>query len=267
MISAQFKKPFAEQLDFFLRKLNIAVADWRDLPGRYNDAVFYVSGALRADLITDLREAVEEALLNGKGINWFLDQFDTIVERSGWASRNARFGDAAYRDWRARIVYQTNVSTSYSAGRWTQLNNPELLSVAPYWMYRHSDVVAHPRLWHLKWNRTTKLSTDPWWQTHYTPNGWGCRCYVIALSKAEAERQGGQFGAAPGEGETYTVTDGNTGERITLPVGIDRGWDYAPGSRTVADAAAISNQSKAPRWGPELAARVDALVADRKRPA
>ena len=183
MISAQFKKPFAEQLAFFLAKLNIPVADWRDLPGGYKDAAFYVTGAMKVDLIADLRAAVDQVIAEGKGLDWFVAQFDAIVEKSGWASTNAKFNDPAYRDWRARIVYQTNMSTSYAAGRYEQLTHPDLLARAPYWMYRHSDAVAHPRKWHLAWNRVTKLSTDPWWQTHYTPNGWGCRCYVIAMSR------------------------------------------------------------------------------------
>ena len=32
---------------------------------------------------------------------------------------------------------------------------------------------------------------DPWWQTHYPPNGWGCKCWVRQVSRREAERLGG----------------------------------------------------------------------------
>lgn len=263
MISAQFKKPFAEQLDFFRQKLGIAVADWRDLPGGFNDAAFYAAGAMKADLVADLMKDVDTAIAEGKGMKWFVDNFAALVEKHGWASTNAKFGDAAYVDWRARIVYQTNMATSYAAGRYTQLTHPDLLKVAPYWMYRHNDAVAHPRKWHLAWNRVTKLSTDPWWRTHYTPNGWGCGCYIIAMSKAEAERQGAKFGAAPGEGQTYTETDRNTGEVLTLPVGIDRGWNYAPGANSVPKGALAAAVAKFPKWGPDLAAAYQNLIAAR----
>jgi hypothetical protein len=254
VISAQFKKPFAEQWDFFRQKLNLPVADWRDLPGAYNDAAFFASGFLKADMIASLRAAVDQVIADGKSLAWFRDQFDGIVERAGWAKPGTKFGDANYRDWRARIVYQTNMATSYSAGRWAQLNNPELLARAPYWMYRHSDAVASPRPLHLSWNYVTKLATDPWWQTHYTPNGWGCQCYVIAVSKADAERMGGKFGPAPGEGKTYQSTDRKTGEVLTLPVGVDRGWDYAPGATAAARAMGVA-ADKALGYDAELGSR------------
>jgi hypothetical protein len=257
VLSAQFKKPFAEQLAFFAQKLNLPVADWRDLPGSYNDAAFYVTGALKADLINDLRTDVERAIKDGKGIDWFAKNFDALVEKHGWASSNAKFGDPAYRDWRARIVYQTNLSTSYAAGRYTQLTNPELLSRAPYWMYRHSDVVTNPRKWHVDWNKVTKLSTDPWWWVtgHMPPNGWGCRCYIIAVSRAEAERRGGKFGPAPGEGQTYTDIDRKTGEATVLPVGIDRGWDYAPGSVAADIQSRAKVGQKMEQWDRAVAVR------------
>jgi hypothetical protein len=31
---------------------------------------------------------------------------------------------------------------------------------------------------------------DPWWDVHYPPNGWGCSCYVRALSQGDIDRHG-----------------------------------------------------------------------------
>lgn len=63
---------------------------------------------------------------------------------------------------------------------------------------------------------------DPWWQTHFPPNGFGCRCRVTAV---RADQYKGE--PAPDNG-TYEHIDRN-GEMHTLANGVDYSWDYAPG--------------------------------------
>jgi len=112
------------------------------------------------------------------------------------------------------------MATSYAAGRLAQLKSGGF----EYWMYRHSDAVARPRPLHVSWNGLTLPANDPWWQSHYPPNGWGCQCYVVGVSRAAGERLGGRFGQAPDDG---FEPDGR-------PKGIDKGWDYMPGRKALA---------------------------------
>jgi uncharacterized protein with gpF-like domain len=35
---------------------------------------------------------------------------------------------------------------------------------------------------------------DPWWKTHYPPNGWGCQCTVHAVSLQELRDKYGKDG-------------------------------------------------------------------------
>ncbi len=111
------------------------------------------------------------------------------------------------------------MATSYSAGRLAQLQDGEF----EYWMYRHSDSVARPRPLHVSWDKLALPANDAWWQTHYPPNGWGCQCYVIGVSRKTAERLGGRITDAPDDG---SAPDGT-------PNGIDNGWDYQPGATAV----------------------------------
>lgn len=209
-INAVFKQPFAEQVAFFRGKLGnlISTSSWRDVQKSAHDTGFMVAGAAKADLLADLAAAVDQAISEGTGIEAFRKNFDRIVEKTGW-SYNGEY------NWRTRTIYRTNMATSYSAGRLVQLREGGF----EYWMYRHSDSVARPRPLHVSWNRLTLPANDPWFKTHYPPNGWGCQCYVVGVSRKAAERLGGSITDAPDDG---TEPDGR-------PKGLDKGWDYMPG--------------------------------------
>lgn len=204
---------FAEQLaalQIRLRNL-VPTTRWTDLQKNAHDRAFVVAGAKKADLLNDLASAVMTAIQNGGTIESFRADFDAIIDRTGWSYNGER-------NWRTRVIYSTNMSSSYHAGRLSQLNDPDLQAVAPFRMYRHGGS-AEPRQEHLKWDKITLPATDPWWDTHYTPNGFGCSCYVIAASHATAERMGGRFETPPAD----------------LPGDIGEGWDYAPGANSDAE--------------------------------
>ncbi|MFZ4702851.1 MAG: phage minor head protein [Candidatus Methylumidiphilus sp.] len=175
-----------------------------------------VAGATKAELLTDFYNAVEKAHTEGKSLKWFQKQFKDIVATHGWDYTGAR-------DWRSRVIYSTNLSTSYAAGRWAQLHHPDLLKNRPYWRYVHSDLSRHPRLQHLAWNGLVLRHDDGFWDAHFPPNGFGCRCRITAVREPE-----GGPDTAPDDG-TYEKLDKKTGEVHTLPVGVDYGFGYAPG--------------------------------------
>lgn len=218
MTDALFKAPFAEQLDYFRGKLNLPTERWDDVLGAAHDRAFIVAGAMQADLLDDLRGAVDRAIADGTGLEAFRRDFAQIVQRAGWDYTGGF-------DWRTRVIYQTNLRASYAAGRWAQLNDPALLKARPYWRYVHSDSVQHPRPLHLAWNGLVLRHDDAWWQTHFPPNGWGCQCRVVAAT--EGQYQAAKKNRAPDDG-TWTHID-SRGVEHTIPNGIDYGWAHAPG--------------------------------------
>ncbi|MDO9141453.1 MAG: phage minor head protein [Methylobacter sp.] len=221
----KFSLPFQEQIDFFRQKLNLPTEAYDDILKAAHDRAFVVAGATKADLLNDLRGAVDKAIADGKSIHWFRKEFAAIVQKQGWEGWTGSDTKAG-RDWRTRVIYNTNIMSSYSAGRYAQLHDPDLLKARPYWKYIHNDTVANPRPLHLSWNGKVLHHTDPWWKVHYPPNGWGCRCRVTAVRASEFKGD-----KAPNDG-TYTKTD-RDGVTHTVPKGVDYGWDYAPGaSRT-----------------------------------
>lgn len=218
-----FGTPFEAQIEYLRQKLNLPTEKSDDIKGRAHDKAFIVAGAAKADLIEDLHQAMNKAAADGRGLNGFQKNFKEIVSKNGWTGWTGE-GSAAGEAWRARIIYQTNMLTSYWAGRYQQMTNPGVLKLHPYWRYIHSENVMHPREEHVAWHGLTLLASHPFWKTHFAPNGYGCMCRITSVTRKE-----GESSAKAGLGEPppgWDQIDPKTGEQI----GIGKGFGYAPGA-------------------------------------
>lgn len=241
-VAAALKLPFAEQIAFFRGKLGnlVPTARWDDLMHAEHDVAFMVAGAAKADLLADLAEAVDKAIADGETIQQFRRRFLEIIQRRGWAGFT---GDDRTTDrpqggrglaWRTRVIYETNLLTSYAAGRRAQLEDGGYT----HWMYKHSDFVQRPRPHHVALNGIVRPKDDPFWQTHYPPNGWGCRCRVLGVrSPAQARRLGGD----PDKPLPSWV--GQRDPKTGQPVGVDKGFAYMPGGSVVERVRALAKKT------------------------
>ncbi len=213
--------PFEEAVDFFRQKARVPTQHWTDVWRTAHSHSFMVAGAASDALLADFQQSIQKALNSGTTLAEFRKDFDRIVEQHGWAYNGTP-------GWRSRIIYETNLSTAYSAGRYAQLTEPDTLAVYPYWQYVHSGS-AHPRLQHLAWNGLTLRADDPFWSTHYPPNGWRCGCRVRPVSKGGLSRMGKAGPDTAPPVQTRTWRNPRTGETHQVPVGIDPGFDYNAG--------------------------------------
>ncbi len=163
--------------------------------------------------------AVDKAVTQGTTLQQFRKDFDDIIARRGWAYKGGR-------NWRTRVIYKTNLRTAYQAGRYQQLTDPELIKSRPYWRYVHSDAVVNPRQQHLAWHNLVLPHDDPFWDTHYPPNGWGCQCSVMAESERSLKSKSLSVGKTP-DIKMRTAKFGN--QSVRVPQGIDPGWNYNVG--------------------------------------
>ena len=186
-------------------------------------------------MLEDFQTVVDDAVTSGlpfKG--WldkndvyhpgFLDRFDEIVKKHGWDHKGGR-------EWRARVIYETNLKSAYAAGRYSQMTDLATLKVYPYWQYVHAKerIPVTPRPQHVAWDGLILRANDPWWQTYYPPNGWKCGCGVRPVSQAKLERLGKDGPDRSPPIELVQTTDPGSGEPIDYPKGVDMGWAYAPG--------------------------------------
>lgn len=253
-LTGAFGKPFKEAVAAFRLRLGnlVPTAKWDDIWQDQHDRAFMVAGAMKADLLADLAAAVDKAISRGTSLEEFRSDFRRIVEERGWTGWTGSESEAG-KAWRTRVIYRTNIRTSYAAGRMAQLVEGKF----PLWVYRHGGSVE-PRIVHLGWDGLVLPPEHPFWSTHAPPNGWGCSCYVVgARSFQGAQRLGGQ----PGKQlpDDWQKLDPKTG----APIGIDRGWAYAPG-RSVADDIIAAVKAKGDRLPEPIQNALMAEIAARR---
>lgn len=209
--------PFQEAIDYFRAKQNISTERWDQLRGETHARMFTVAGATKGSVLQDIRNAVDDALANGTTITEFRKVFDETVAKNGWDFTGKR-------GWRTRVIFDTNLRTAHAAGRWKQIieRQRRLQARKPdetlYLVYETAgDERVRPQ--HRAWNRIVRPVDDPFWDTHYPPNGYGCRCIVRSLTLRQLQREGLQ----PTSDKVKETLENNT------PAGIDVGFDHNVG--------------------------------------
>jgi len=216
--SLDFKQGnYKEAVDFFRQKLNLPTKKWNELQGAFHTRAFTVAGAMREDIISDFREAVDKAVASGATLQDFKKDFNKIAGK--WVNTDkefeAKMTKPGYNAWRSKVIYSTNVNTAYAAARERQVRDPELIDVFSHAKYVCM-MLPTSRDAHKAWNGTVLPVTDPWWDKHSPPNGFGCLCRKEFISKYEISG-----GVEKVSSKAPTKPDDTTN--------IGENWDYSIG--------------------------------------
>lgn len=206
---------FEEAIDFMRRRLALPPGEWlrllREVDTAATDRAAGMSDALVRDIVAAILAAIEE----GQALPSFLAAWDEAIGRRGWTDESGGRS--------AELAFRVMTAQAYAAGRWQQIQR--LKRVRPYLRYVHVDpelMQPYSRPEHAHWHDTILPVDDPWWDLHYPPNGWNCRCYVMQLSERDLVRYGWRVSdEAPPE---RTVIKFVRGRPVETPAGIDPGF-------------------------------------------
>jgi SPP1 gp7 family putative phage head morphogenesis protein len=171
---------FEEAIAFLRNKLDLPTRAWTDIWEAMHSVAFVVAGAGTEALVSDFHLAINQAIEAGTTLATFRQAFDRIVAEHGWQYKGSR-------GWRTRVIFETNLRMAYAAGRWAQIQR--LKESRPYLRYvTMDDERVRPE--HQAWHNIVLEVDDPWWQTHFPPCGWGCRCRAVSLNDRDLKRYG-----------------------------------------------------------------------------
>jgi len=255
-LSVAFGLPPEKAIEYFRSKGYAITWDWRELWQEAQARAFTVAKVMRSDILEDIRGAVDDALNNGTTLRDFEKNLTPVLQAKGWWGRKlASEVDPSKPDLvdtatgeiktvqlgsprRLKTIYQTNLQTAYMAGRYRSMM--ESADSHPYWQYV-AVLDGRTRPMHRAMNGRVFRYDDPFWRSHYPPNGFNCRCRVTARSQSAIERDGIKPDSSEGRMVDHEIRmkDGSTVPVKALRVKVDgqdklfapdAGWSYNPGA-------------------------------------
>jgi hypothetical protein len=239
-----------EALAYIKNKKLAPAFSYKDVWNEEHATMFTVAKAMQIDVLSDIKKAVEQAVEKGETLESFRKNLAPTLRAKGWRGKkdmddpltgkteNSRQGS----DRRLKTIYDTNIRSAYQEGRWERSHAS---TSHPYLMYRVGNSKNH-RQEHLAWDGLILPKDDPWWNSHYPPNGWGCKCWVQAVTgerKQRLEKSGVAVPPSVDGTPGYTVPvqtkapptryktwlDNRTGRVEKMPAGISPGFNWNPG--------------------------------------
>lgn len=208
---------FEEAITFLRRRLDVTSDEWDELIRATDSSARERANAMSEALIRDILEAVLKAVEDGTAIQAFRDAFGGLIRDHGWEP------DAGENAWHSDLIFRRLTMEAYAAGRWEQIQR--LKTRRPYLRYvTAGDKRVRPA--HAAWHDTILPVDDPWWLTHFPPNGWNCRCHVQSLSDRDLVRYGLTVSAEAPIIELVTrrVRTPSGYVLVEVPAGIDPGF-------------------------------------------
>jgi hypothetical protein len=214
--TSRFPEPvLAEQ--FLEKKIDTPTVRWDDLKWGEHAHAFTVAHSNEAAVLDTIHGLLNKAIKEGMAFQDFKNGMLDMMKDKGWhGGAGHTEDDKKYINWRIKTVYETNMRTAYEQAQYRkQLQGAAL---RPIWVYQSQLSGKNRRQEHIALHGKAYRYDDPFWDTCYPPNGWGCQCYVTTKSEAGAEREGIEAGDSSTE---------------TLPE-IDRTWAYNVGREALA---------------------------------
>lgn len=180
----------------WLQAKGVTAESYRNLTASEIAKVYTIARITDLDMLNDIKQSMIKAADNGQAFaDWRKDILQHL-QNKGWLHPNGHDGKVIIDPTSGEVfgaprrlenIYRTNMQTAYSAGQYQgYMAN---IDSRPYWMY---DAVGDHRTRpaYAAMDGLVYRYDDPFWATFYPPNGYRCRCSVIALSERDMQRDG-----------------------------------------------------------------------------
>ncbi len=236
MTELDFKplKP-AEAVAFFRAKGFRTGFSWRDTSAQEHAAAFTVAKATKLEVLQAIKKDMDRVIEEGLTFEQFRGSLAPRLKELGWWGRKPMFdrvtGETIEAQLgstrRLRIIYDANLRAANAVGRWTAIQRSKRR--LPWLRYvAVKDERTRPA--HRAWHGTVLPVDHPFWDTHFPPNGWRCRCTVQQFTDGDLDRMGlTPTDPPPPVTPGRSHTNRETGEVVTAPEGIDPGWGHNVG--------------------------------------
>jgi hypothetical protein len=221
-----------EAMEFLSHKANINTDGWEDLKWGEHSHAFTVAHSVEADVCDKIHELLNKAMANGEAFGTFKKGLFEMMEKEGWYGGGGHAKDEKkYQNWRARVIFNTNMKTAFAAGRYRQ--SKRYAEMRPIWVYKSKLVGKNRRQEHIALHDKAFPHDDPFWDENLPPNGWGCDCSYVTKSVSGAERAGIEVLHSDDQGNPPPMHNPD-GTPVDWEKFSPSEWKYNPGREALA---------------------------------
>ncbi len=161
--------PYSEAIDFVKAKMGLSADQIEDLRKEFGDQAIEVTRNLGDVAELAAREAMQEIVESGTHVRGGIKKLHEKLDKAGITAQKKHVLETLVR---------TQVQMSYSAGRWSMLQDPDIQSML--WGFEYSAVGdARTRANHEALDGVTFKKDDQQLSTLWPPNGYNCRCTML----------------------------------------------------------------------------------------
>lgn len=271
--------------------------NWYDTWHEEHHRAFVVAKLCKADLLQEVHDSLQKAVDEGQTFEEWRKEIQPKLEGRWLGKTEGELWDEMEEEDKKRLkeqakeegrpdpeptgkqrdkeitpkrletIYRTNMKVAHVAGQYQSLIDKAELY--PYWQY-HTQEDDRVRGSHAVLNNKVFRYDDPFWDTHFPPNGWRCRCYVLSLNERGLKRQGLSTDDVIDSSKLKTREDESAGGHTKLTYIIDGkdastadGWNYNPGKIRNIDSVA---KDKIDGYDPELGKQVEGDIKEKAQP-
>ena len=166
--------------------------DYDEIMHGAHHRAFTVAKITKLDLLADIQESLAYAAENGLGFDEWKKGLLPTLAKKGW------FGNVEVKDpktgeikqiyvgsRRLKNIYNTNMRVAYAVGAYE-----EAMSSDAQFLRYTAVLDSKTRASHRALHGVILPKDHPFWDTHYPPNAWNCRCKARAYTKQELKSRG-----------------------------------------------------------------------------
>jgi SPP1 gp7 family putative phage head morphogenesis protein len=168
-----------EAVDAFRARTPMTAAEFRALDDAMKAQAFTVAGVAQLDVVAEVWRSLDHAIAAGRTFEEWKSEVGGQLERA-WGGENPN---------RLATIFRTNVQSAYSAGRWAQMTDPDVLAVQTHWQF---DAVIDDATTEVceECDGTVLPAGDAWWHRHNPPLHFSCRSGITTLTADAAKDLG-----------------------------------------------------------------------------
>lgn len=167
-VELSFDVPPEEAINYFRDKRVVKRAEFDDLTGQARAGAFTVGGIYRKRTLEAFKKEIARALAEGTPEREVIKRFRDILSGAGHRELGA---------FPLETIFRTNMQTAYGTGRRRALER--VAEDLPFWTY-NAVLDDRTRPAHRALDGVTLPTDHPFWQEHFPPFGFNCRCAVTA---------------------------------------------------------------------------------------